>query len=319
VGDPVFVNNRSVFHTGSSGKSLAAFPDPCLCPPPPPTGPVPTPFPNNAVAGDLTKCAKSVLVEGNPAAHKDSYVSTSVGNEPADPKVSGQGGFVTHVVKGAAYFKSHSMDVLFEGTEAVRHLDLTTHNHSNPGNTPPYPMIAKMFAETGTADCGPGCQVTTFAKGCSDGRTPHHIVPKHCFKQRANDAAGNAIPLSGWKSYDPAQAPCVCVTGASKSSTGPKGGLLQHGRIHRRVDAAEAVAGLRDGEANQWTFGEARDAGVAAVKEVVPSCDEGCLKAVVDKGHGNPPAARKLRAHCPSTESSPLRQAAVKGNPVQGL
>ncbi len=194
MGDDVFVNNRSAFHKGSAGKSMGAMPDVCIPPPPPPAPPVPTPFPNNATAADLTGCAPSVQIHGNPAAHQKSYVSKSTGNEPADPKASGQAAVVTHVIEGAAYFHSYSMDVLFEGIEAVRHLDLTTHNHASQalGSTPPSPMIGSVdFSKSWTVDCGPECKLSSKDPnncpedpGTKKKKTPHHIIPKHCFTPR---------------------------------------------------------------------------------------------------------------------------------------
>src|ERR1051325_1221438 len=99
-------------HAGSCGKAMMCFPDVCLCPPPPPAGYIPTPLPNNAMASDITGGALSVLVDGNPAGHARSYISTSTGDEAGDLKVSGQAGLISHTVKGKAYFESHSMDVL---------------------------------------------------------------------------------------------------------------------------------------------------------------------------------------------------------------
>jgi hypothetical protein len=49
-------------------------------------------------------------------------------------------GVVTHQITGKVYFNSWSMDVIIEGENSVRHLDLTTHNHmSFPGNSPTWP------------------------------------------------------------------------------------------------------------------------------------------------------------------------------------
>jgi Domain of unknown function (DUF4150) len=141
MGDTVFVNGRAVVHKSSSGKSIA-FPDVCLCPPTPPAGPVPTPLPNNVQAMDLDGGASSVVVEGNPMGKKSSFFAKSTGNEVAQ---STGGGVISHVVQGKAYFQSYSMDVLIEGEETVRHLDLLTHNHAaQPGNTPPVPWLSTM-------------------------------------------------------------------------------------------------------------------------------------------------------------------------------
>jgi hypothetical protein len=319
MGDTVFINDRSAFDASSSGKSLAAFPDLCLSPPPPPTGPVPVPYPNNALVSDITGCATSVMFCGNPAAHANSYISKSTGDEPADPKSGGQGNVVTHVVTGKAYFASHSMDVFIEGVEAVRHLDLTTHNHASPGGgTPPCPVLAKKsFKESGEADCGKQCKVVAYDKGCPKPKTPHHIIPKHCFKELKN-VEGMAIPRPGWEKYNPDKAPCVCVTGAGKhtKSTGKSPRLLEHGRIHKRFDLAEAVAGLKlnagGEEGGAWKFSEARDAGVKSVNEGTGGkCDEECLAAVVDDHHlRGSKKDPELRAHCP--KSGKLRERAMK-------
>jgi hypothetical protein len=325
AGDNIYINGRSAFHAGSGGKALAAFPDLCLCPPPPPGGPVPTPLPNNALASDITGCATSVMFCGNPAGHQRSYISTSTGDEAGDPKAGGQGNAVTHTVKGKAYFHSYSMDVRIEGIEAIRHLDITTHNHASPPpGTPPKPMIAKRdFAKNGQVECGKGCVVVAYDKGCPKGRdgqkkTPHHIIPKHCFKEFWNDAAGEPIPLKGWSSYNAKKAPCVCVTGADKAAESPSGRLLEHGRIHRRMDLSEAVAALRPGpdgqQGNAWSYSEARDAGVESVnKGTGGKCDPACVAAVVDGYHlGKSKKDPPLRAYCPADEDSGLRQKALK-------
>jgi hypothetical protein len=142
MGDTVFINLRAAVHKGSAGQSIA-FPDVCLCPPPPPAGPVPTPLPNTVMAADLTGGAPTVLIEGNPVGHQQSYFAKSTGNEVA--KSTG-GGVVTANVQGSAYWGSYSMNVTIEGQPAVRHLDLLTHNHlaPQPGNTPPAPWMSAM-------------------------------------------------------------------------------------------------------------------------------------------------------------------------------
>ncbi len=143
MADKVFINGRAAVHKGSKGKSIA-FPDVCLCPPTPPAGPVPTPLPNSVKAADLAGTATSVVIEGNPAAHRASYFQRSTGNEASRPT---GGGVVTHGVQGKAHWGSHSMNVFFEGEPAVRHMDLLTHNHvAQPGNTPPAPWISSLNA-----------------------------------------------------------------------------------------------------------------------------------------------------------------------------
>lgn len=318
MGDNVFTNKRGAFHKGSAGKSMGAMPDVCIPPPPPPAPPVPTPFPNNATAADLTGCAPSVEIHGNPAAHQKSYVSKSTGNEPADMKASGQAAVVTHVIEGAAYFHSYSMDVLFEGIEAVRHLDLTTHNHSSQalGSTPPSPMISSVdFSKPWSVNCGPGCELTNYQKpnkcpvdpGTKMQKTPHHIIPEHCFHGLST---GGFQP--NWPEYKPNRAACICVTGGTKSEKHPvTNKLLEHGRIHAALDVAEGVAGLRNNDANQWSFEEAKATGIAAVNKTLGNrCDPACVAAVIDATHEGD-REKPLRAHCPKTKQAAGRRDAI--------
>jgi hypothetical protein len=140
MGDTVFLNKRSAVHAGSAGKSMA-FPDVNLCPPTPPAGPVPLPLPNLAQMADLQGGATSVLVEGNPMGKKSSFVAKSTGNEVAQ---STGGGVVSHVVQGKAYFTSYSLDIVVEGEETPRHLDMLTHNHL--AQSPPNAAIGTNLA-----------------------------------------------------------------------------------------------------------------------------------------------------------------------------
>jgi hypothetical protein len=145
MANDVFANGREISCKAADGKSIAAFPDVCLSPPTPPAGPVPLPYPNTAYASDTAGGSKRVRISGKEVMLRDSsYFKKSTGDEAATqglPK-----GFVTHALQGKAYFNSWSMDVKIEGQNAVRHLDLTTHNHmSKPGQTPPWAHI-----DTGT-------------------------------------------------------------------------------------------------------------------------------------------------------------------------
>jgi|GEM_PF-4145815 len=152
MADNVFINGRAAIHKGSAGKSIA-FPDVCLCPPTPPSGPIPTPLPNTAQAMDLQAGATTVTIEGNPVAHAQSFIGKSTGNEVSQPT---GGGVITHMVQGAAYFQTFSMNVFIENQPAVRHMDLLTHNHmaKMPGNTPPAPWMSAMDPSPGPAPEG---------------------------------------------------------------------------------------------------------------------------------------------------------------------
>ena len=139
MANDVFANGREISCKAADGKSIAAFPDVCLSPPTPPAGPVPLPYPNTAYASDTAGGSKRVRISGKEVMLRDSsYFKKSTGDEAATKTLPR--GFVTHALQGKAYFNSWSMDVKIEGQNAVRHLDLTTHNHmSKPGQTPPWP------------------------------------------------------------------------------------------------------------------------------------------------------------------------------------
>lgn len=326
-----YAGGREILHKGCGGKAFGCFPDVCLCPPPPPAGPIPAPLPNNAMAGDLDGCAQSVLVDGNPVATVDSNISKSTGDEPGDPKSGGQGGVITHGVGGKAYFEMGVDSVHVEGKPVATHLSITVQNAQSKEmpNTPPHVILAKMdFAQGGVASCGEDCKVTTYDPNkCPEDpktgkkKTPHHIVPKHCLKEYFNDENKDPIPYtpkgaaqSPWSKYNPDKAPCICVSGATKTAA-IDGVLLEHGRIHKRIDVAEAVAGMRNNEAQEWTLEEAVDAGTAAVAAVLPGCKTECLKGIVADFHsgGNPELLHeKTRAACPQKKKSPVRQSALE-------
>lgn len=153
MANKVFANGREISCKAASGKSAAAFPDVCLSPPPPPAGPVPEPYPNTAFASDTSNGTKTVQISGQEVMIKDtSYFSTSTGDEAATNALGM--GVLTGVIQGKAYFVSWSMDVKLEGENAVRHLDLMTHNHASmPGNTPPWTYADRAAMAAGCDEC----------------------------------------------------------------------------------------------------------------------------------------------------------------------
>jgi hypothetical protein len=138
-----YVNGREICGKASSGSSMAAFPDVCLSPPGPPAGPVPVPYAVTAKASDTTNGSVTVLVDGKPVMLKDkSYFACCTGDEASTDSFGRS--VITHQKRGKVYFVSWSLDVMIEGLNAVRHLDLCTHNHaSKPGSTPPWPYLGK--------------------------------------------------------------------------------------------------------------------------------------------------------------------------------
>ena len=66
-----------------------------------------------------------------------SYFKQSMGDEAGAPRRRAW----WSVNRGKVYFTTWSMDVKIEGENAVRHLDMTTHNHGSPINTGPWPFV----------------------------------------------------------------------------------------------------------------------------------------------------------------------------------
>jgi uncharacterized Zn-binding protein involved in type VI secretion len=145
MGKKVYANGMEIAHKAGEAKVMAAFPDVCLSPPPPPAGPVPVPYPNTSFAKDLQQGSKTVTIGGKPLALKGQsfYQTSPLGDEAATRNFGGS--VLTHTITGKTYFQAHSMDVVVEGKNVCRHLDITTSNHASyPGSTPPMPNMETM-------------------------------------------------------------------------------------------------------------------------------------------------------------------------------
>lgn len=129
------VNGQTVVHE-TSGGILNTAPDVCKTQ----VGPsvVPIPYSNTAVSKDTSKGSTSVFVDGNPLMLKDAVFSKSAGDEPGTIKGVGSG-----TTGGEAKFTNYSFDVMVEGRNVCRRLDLMT---SNKGNTPPSPLMQPNVA-----------------------------------------------------------------------------------------------------------------------------------------------------------------------------
>jgi hypothetical protein len=144
MGVTVGVNNLSVVHKDSGGITTA-FPD--VCKTPSPGGPIPIPYPNIAKSSDTAKGSSTLKCDGNPICLKDSNFSMSTGDEAG----SAGGGVVSNKIKGKAEFVNFSMDVLVEGKNVARALDLMLHNDKN---TPPFPVLqGPVIALPSTVKC----------------------------------------------------------------------------------------------------------------------------------------------------------------------
>ena len=131
----VFANGKEVAAKKSDNQSIAAMPDVCLSPPSPPAGPIPIPYPNFSAASDMADGTKTVKIAGDEVGMKDqSNYKTSKGDEAATKSLGM--GVVTHGIQGKTFFAAWSSDVMFEGANAVRFMDMTTGNHScDPPNS----------------------------------------------------------------------------------------------------------------------------------------------------------------------------------------
>lgn len=154
MSNQVYANNMEISCKSAAGKSICAFPDVCFTPPLTPATPpgVPIPYPNTGMASDCTSGSTTVKISGNEVMLKNkSYFKKSTGDEAGSaPKK----GVVTSKNMGKVYFNAWSMDVMVEGENAVRNLDITTHNHGSvPGNSPTWPYIDEVAAPGITEKC----------------------------------------------------------------------------------------------------------------------------------------------------------------------
>jgi hypothetical protein len=179
VADDVYANGMEVSCKAGPGKSICAFPDVCFTPPQTPATPpgVPIPYPNTSMDSDCSDGSTSVQVSGQEVMLKNkSCFKKSTGDEAGcAPKK----GMVTSTNTGKVFFTAWSMDVKIEGENVVRHLDVTTHNHSNPANEfAPWPSCAraKPSSDTKVKPCAASCnskKLTTQEKDALRG-TPEY-------------------------------------------------------------------------------------------------------------------------------------------------
>jgi hypothetical protein len=146
MANQVFANGREVACKAGAGKTICATPDVCMTPPENPATPpgVPVPYPNTGLASDTTDGSRSVQISGQEIMLKNkSYFKTSSGDEAGS---AAKKGVVSSKNKGKVYFIDWSMDVKFEGENAVRHLDKTTNNHGSPtaNESIPWPFVDSM-------------------------------------------------------------------------------------------------------------------------------------------------------------------------------
>jgi hypothetical protein len=105
-----------------------------MSPPSPPAGPIPIPYPNTSQTSDTSDGSKTVKIGGAEVGKKNaSNYKKSTGDEAAT-KSFGMN-LTSHTIQGKMKHAAWSMDVKIEGANAIRHMDLTTHNHMNTSGT----------------------------------------------------------------------------------------------------------------------------------------------------------------------------------------
>lgn len=124
----VIVNGQTVVHKESGGTAVSTD----VCNTPIGSSVVPVPYTNVARSSDAANGSSRVSMDGNPVMLKDSFFSTSYGDEPGSC-----GGVASGVTRGKAKFITYSSDVFVEGRPVCRRLDLMVSNLSGTGNTPP--------------------------------------------------------------------------------------------------------------------------------------------------------------------------------------
>ena len=184
--------------------------------------------------------------------------------------------------------------------ECQKHLDNNTYTSAGPRKGEVNQAGLKRDMCTENCKSAMKCVLAPFSFGCCDGKTPHHVVPVHCFMppgQRETEAEDPLQPkrrYQGCEKYDADAAPCVCAHGAGKKPT-----RKQHGRLHKHFDALEDTHKVENGGDGTWTLDQAQKAGAEAVNKVFPECTKECTEAQLKKYHekdSNIPSSTSLRA-----------------------
>lgn len=318
MSNQVYANGMEVSCKQGAGKSVCAFPDVCFTPPQTPATPpgVPLPYPNTGMDGDTNDGSSTVKISGQEIMLKNkSFFKQSTGNEAGcAPKK----GVVTSTNKGKVYFNAWSMDVKVEGENVVRHLDVTTHNHNPPpGQTPPWPFLAKQTVTKETGPCAtdikkekaacsncepygtddscksPKCQAARKCslspyggKGspnCCKPQVAHHVLPNSLLQSDRPDSSSNVSGLkkTGPNAYTEQGAPCVCCTGKK----GVKNPIGTHKKMHDRTKK-KLKAILTAGQT--LTYEDAVSKSAEAHEETFrgedgkPQCQKACIEAQID-------------------------------------
>src|SRR5882672_9880475 len=147
----VFANGNEISAKKDGNKSICAMPDVCLSPPSPPAGPIPIPYPNSSDASKTSDGSKTVKIGGDEVGLKNQSTYKNSNGDEAATKSFGMS-VISHNIQGPLKHAAWSMDVLIEGCNAIRHLDMTTQNHGNPASVPGIDL-GKLKPPTGDPEC----------------------------------------------------------------------------------------------------------------------------------------------------------------------
>jgi hypothetical protein len=203
----VFANGNEISAKKDGNKSICAMPDVCLSPPSPPAGPVPIPYPNSSDASKTSDGSKTVKIGGDEVGLKNQSTYKNSNGDEAATKSLGMG-VVSHNIQGPLKHAAWSMDVVIEGCNAIRHLDMTTQNHGTPTNVPGIDL-GSLAPPTGDPEC---VELENKAREAVKNDTTNGTLPPGV-------AHVTAVDSNGW-GYKSAQ-PADCIK--SEASDGYSG------------------------------------------------------------------------------------------------
>lgn len=116
----------------SAGGNCMGAPDVCKVPAPP-APPIPTPFPNMAMASQAIPptCSMKVMIENKFTVVLNAQIAMSSGDEAGVA-----GGLMSGMIKGPVSYKLASFKVMAEGKGICTIGAMTSHNGSGPANIP---------------------------------------------------------------------------------------------------------------------------------------------------------------------------------------
>jgi hypothetical protein len=181
----VYADGMEIAGKATMNKSIARFPDVCLSPPSPPAGPIPVPYPDTSFSSDLKEGSQTVKLGGESAAlAQQSYYQPAVLGDEAATKTLGMN-VVTHQITGKTYFQAWSMDVLIEGKNVCRHVDITTSNHASPPpGSPGAPSIDKQTLELIKEGKCPCCEKPLHPNQVDEHGTPYQPITEQDYYER---------------------------------------------------------------------------------------------------------------------------------------